>query len=107
MSDRTIGQQLGDALTENQRLRAELAQGWTTHLNAALAILSVRQFIDAEKLCALEVGSALPGPHSVKCEHGATCHSLEAADALNRFRADLEALKARGPELDAVTGTQP
>lgn len=92
------------ALTaENARLRAELAQGWTTHLNAALAIVGVRQFTDAEELVGLEAGGALPGPHSVLCEHGVTCHSFEAAAAMNRIREDLEALKARGPELDAVT----
>jgi hypothetical protein len=90
---------------EIQQLRAR-AQDWTTHLNAALAIVTVRQITDAEQLCALEIGETRQ-PHSVLCEYGVSCHSHEAHAALNRVREDLEALKTRGPELDVVTGRQP
>lgn len=95
-----------DLAAENQRLRAELAGSWVTHLNAALAIVTVRQITDAEQLCALEVGQTRQ-PHSVLCEYGVSCHSHEAHAAMTRVRADLEELKVRGPELDAVTGRQP
>lgn len=105
-SDQGPVDELAVLAADNRRLRAELAQSWTTHISAALVIVEARQVADAEELTAMEAGTARTTPHGPQCVTR-YCHSTEAHAALARVREDLEALKMKGPELDAVTGSTP